>query len=587
MHDVAVVDVRCEELAELVSALGVLALGAVSRGAVASRLDLGRRFLRWPIHEAVRMTLVDVERRTAAVLAPEQPLLFGDSAELPMILPVELPENLESLRLEHDVSRRLLPEQVRTVVGPEVEIDAGGGELEIDLRDLGSHLGHLLLESLGCVALALGRSVLGDLGEHADLLVPDLLHLVEQLHQADVVDRSLALEALQLRRKVGDLGVEPLHRAGHGLRGKREHLVAELAALAFDKRATERHAGQHHRVGEYARDALVPIHHLAGLHLRVNLGEHLQSDHARHRATDGMRRLVRSRVGDHLEHAAVARRGRLEEPEHQRVGDQVLRHAGLIAAEHGLIARARDHRERYDLGDELAGGDHGCARTSAFKDAPDGSAGRAAGQRGHADDREHFAERLDRLDRLDAGADVVAVVLELVVADGLERLDRSRADRIERLSGLQLVLRVRGDRLELRAVAVRDLRVVRREWRLVGEHARDSGKLILERVKDLDRREQRRQPGHDLDVLDKLRDLGQRPGFAAEELLAQDLPALQRDDVRAAPVHRRIRARYADVGLDMRIDRLRAVAAAELLDVRRCRTGRQDHRVRALALLHV
>ena len=291
---------------------------------------------------------------------------------------------------------------MRALVGAEIEIDARGGELEIDFRDLHTHLGHLFLESLGCGGLAVGGSVLGGLRQYADLLVPDLLDLVEQLHQPDVVGWSLALETFQLGREIGDLGIEPLHRAGYGLRGERKHLVAELAPFAFHERATERHARQHHRVGEDTRNALVPVHHLAGLHLRVNLGEYLQPDHARHRATDRVRRLVRPGVGDHLEHAAIACRGRLEESEHERVGDQVFAEAGLVAAEHSLIARARHHRERHDLGDELAGGDDGRTGPCTFEDTTNRGTCCAAGQRRDADDRQHLAERLDRLDSLDA-----------------------------------------------------------------------------------------------------------------------------------------------------------------------------------------
>ena len=106
-------------------------------------------------------------------------------------------------------------------------------------------------------------------------------------------------------------------------------------------------------------------------------------------------------------------------------------------------------------------------------------------------------------------------------------------------------------------------------------------------MKDLDGRQQRRQAGHHLGVLHQLGDLRQAAGLATEELFAQDLPPLKRNDVRSAPVHRRIRPGYADVRFDVRVDRLRAIAAAELADIGRCGARRQDHRVRAFALLHV
>ena len=87
------------------SALEVLALGALGGGAVAPSLDLRRRLGRRPVHETVCMLLVDVERRTAAVLTPEQPFLARFRAEPAVVLLVEVSKYLESLRLEHDVSR--------------------------------------------------------------------------------------------------------------------------------------------------------------------------------------------------------------------------------------------------------------------------------------------------------------------------------------------------------------------------------------------------------------------------------------------------------------------------------------------------
>ena len=191
--------------------------------------------------------------------------------------------------------------------------------------------------------------------------------------------------------------------------------------------AAQRQRREHDRVLHQPLQPLVVAHQLAVvLDGVVRFRERLERDEARDGPADRIRRLVDLRIREHLEHAAVCGRGRFQRAEHQRVGDDVFAQAGLVATERSLIAEARHRREREHLGRELraGNGDGRCADT--FERAADGSAGSTTSQRCNADDREHFADRLDRGNVLAALLQRLVLLLEVSAVDDLGHLVHRR-----------------------------------------------------------------------------------------------------------------------------------------------------------------